>query len=171
MAKHRIKRTEPQHKLREYLETKKHFKYDLSESTGIKKPDLTKLKNFDTILSAERFSIITNFYLDNFENTIDTIFPDLQLPIKESKDFKNERSELENSIFQYHPDYMSIEEISYLTDIDIDRLKEIISKPTVIISASELILLEKVKKFKKGFLFKIKFKNGKIKRVIKKKAD
>jgi hypothetical protein len=92
------------------------------------------------------------------------------LPIKDPKDFKNERSELENAIFQYPTNYMSLEEISYLTDIDIDRLKDIISKTTVIISASELILLEKVKKLKKGTLFKIKFKPEKTKRVLKEKV-
>jgi len=64
-------------------------------------------------------------------------------------------------------DYISLEEISYLTDIDIERLKEILTKPTVVTSASELILLEKAKGLKKGSLFEASFGHLKIKKVLK----
>lgn len=168
MSKKRYKRTEPQHKLREYLETKKDSQYDITDSIEIKRPDLTKLKNFSTVLSAERFYKIVKFYNDDIASVIDYIFPDLKLPNKPKKKFGDERSIIENILLPLPKDYMSLEEIAYLTDIDIDRLKEILSKSTVVISASELILLERVKKLKPGTLFKAVFGHIKIKRVKKK---
>lgn len=167
MTKKRVKRIEPKHKLKEYLDSKSDSKIDLYKSSGIKAPDITKLKNFSTILSAERLTLLTKVFSDDLEFVIDAVFPDLQLPNKPEKDFKKERTILENTLFPLPQDYMSLEEMSYLTDIDIDRLKEIIDKPTVVISASELILLEKVKKLSKGRLFKLKFGKMKVKIVLK----
>lgn len=169
MPKKRSKRSEPGHKLKEYLESKKESDIDLTASTGMGKSVISKLKSFDTTLSAERLYIISKVYKDELEDTITSIYPDLKLPNKPKKDFKDERSILENILLPLPKGYMSLEEIAYLTDIDIDRLKEILTKSTVVISASELILLEKVKNLKAGTLFKAVFGHIKIIKQLKKK--
>lgn len=167
MSNKRSKRLEPEHKFKEYLDSKTESNIDLFASTGIGKSTISKLKGFDIILSAERLYIISKVYSDDLKSTINSIFPDLELPSKPKKDFADERSILENILLPLPKGHMSLEEMSYLTDIDIDRLKEILSKSTVVISASELILLEKVKKLKAGTLFKAIFSGIKIKRVKK----
>lgn len=167
MLKKRSKRPEPEHKLKEYLDSKKESDIDLIASTGMGKSIISKLKSFDTTLSAERLYIISKVYKDELENTITSIYPDLILPKKPKKDFNEKRTPLENILLPLPKDHMSLEEMSYLTDIDIERLKEILSKPTVVISASELILLEKVKNLKAGTLFKAVFGHIKIKRAKK----
>jgi len=167
MSQKRSKRIEPRHKLKEYLISKKDTSIDFYASTGIAKSIVSKLSNFVTILSAERLFIITHLYSDNIANSIDFIFPNLKLPNKPSKDFTIQKTTLENILFPTPKDYISLEEISYLTDIDIERLKEILTKPTVVTSASELILLEKAKGLKKGSLFEASFGHLKIKKVLK----
>lgn len=168
LTKKRNKRIEPQHKLKEYLASKKNSNIDFNLSTGMGKSIVSKLNNHSTTLSAERLYLIIKTYSDRFEEAMDLIYPNLELPIKRSKTFENNRTILEDILFPLPKNYMPLEEISYKTDIDIERLKEILTKPTVVVSASEMILLEKVKNIKKGSLFNAQFGHMKIKRVFKK---
>jgi hypothetical protein len=151
---------EPIHELKAYMDLKKIDSITVANAIKISDKILSHLKTQRTTLTAERLYSIGKFYKDPIAITINAIYPNLRLPNRLIKTFeKEEETELGKLFFPKQKKHATLKEISYKTGISVDRLRDIMSKKSTIIRASELILLEMASERKTGELFTYLFKS------------